>query len=118
MADKAPPGLGPRARRLWRDLQAAWQFSADEAAILELAVQALDRCDKAQELLVAEGLVVKDRFGQPREHPAASIRTSAEASCARLLRQLGLSREAQQALRNENIRTGLIKTHSTRRRRA
>jgi hypothetical protein len=51
------------------------------------------------------------------EHPAIAIRNSAEASAARLLRQLGFDEETRRAVKNEQIRHG-VHRHFTERRRA
>ena len=92
---KPPPGLGPRARRLWSELHRAWEFAPDELEVLRLAVEAVDRACRAQALLDKEGLMLPGRYG-PKEHPAAAVRTAAEASAARLLKQIGFRRyEAQ-----------------------
>ncbi len=88
---KPPPGLGPRARRLWSQLHSAWDFTPDELEVLRLAVEAVDRACRAQALLDAEGLMLEGRYG-PKEHPAAAVRTAAETSAARLLKQIGFRR--------------------------
>jgi len=93
---KAPPGLGPRARRLWTDLHAKWDFRPDELEVLRLAAEAVDRACRAQALLAEEGLMLAGRYG-PKEHPAAAVRTAAETSAARLLKQLAFDRDAQAA---------------------
>ena len=93
---KAPPGLGPRARRLWADLHAKWDYRPDELEVLRLAVEAVDRACRAQALLDKEGLMLEGRYG-PKENLACAVRTAAETSAARLLRQLGFDRDVQAA---------------------
>lgn len=109
-----PPGLGARAKGLWTGLHkeldsSKVSFSAEELELFMLAVEAVDRCDRAQRLLAKEGVVVKDRFGQAREHPAVAIRNSAETNAAKLLRQLGLKADVEKMIRNSNIRSGTIR---------
>lgn len=82
----APPGLSPRAKRLWTNLMDAWRFQPDELEVARLAVEAVSRADKAQETLVRQGLVLVDARGKSYAHPAAAIRGSAETSAARLLK--------------------------------
>lgn len=106
----APAGIGPRARRLWKNLHGSWQFSADELELLTLAVEAADRAHRAQEILDREGVTIRDRFAQVKEHPAVAIRTGAETSAARLLKQLALHVEAEKAVRNAAIRSGKLRS--------
>lgn len=111
----APPGIGRRAQRLWRELQVDWTFSADELELLKLAVEAVDRATKAQEILKREGLTVLDRFQQVKEHPAVAIRNTAEINAARLLKQLGLHAVEERERKNAAIRTGVIGFQRARR---
>lgn len=106
----APKGIGARARKLWKGLHGSWQFAPDELELLTLAVEACDRAHKAQALLDAQGVTITDRFGQAKEHPAVAIRTSAETSAARLLKQLGFHVEAERAVRNAEISSGKIRS--------
>lgn len=120
-APAAPPALGPRATRLWKSLHRGWQqagedypgweFSPDELELLSMAVEAVDRAEKAQELLRRDGVVIEDRFGKMKEHPAVKIRNTAEASAARLLKELGLNEEAALALKREKIKQGSLWAH-------
>jgi hypothetical protein len=41
--------------------------------VLRKALEAPDRADEAGELLNSEGLVVTDRYGRKKPHPATSI---------------------------------------------
>ena len=95
----APPGLGNRARTLWRDLHRAWTFTPDEAEVLKLACEAVDRAEKAQGAIRVAGVLIKDRFGAVKENPACKIRAAAEVNAARLLRQLEFSAEAGRVLK-------------------
>ena len=56
--------------------------------LLRLACEALDRAGQACEVLDAEGLTIRDRYGQVRPHPAASIEIQSRTAVARLLREL------------------------------
>ena len=48
---------------------------------------------QARELIEAEGLIVEDRFGQKKAHPAVAIERDAKASFLRCIRELGLDIE-------------------------
>lgn len=112
----APPGLGPRAKKVWADLNDSWGFQSHELELLKLFVEALDRAHRAQNHLDEDGIVVKDRFGQLREHPAVQIRNAAEASAGRLLRQLGFDEDTRREVKNKNIRHGVHRQLSEKRR--
>ena len=51
---------------------------------------ALDRVREAQAILKREGIVVKDRFGQARTHPAVAIERDARGAMLRAIRACGL----------------------------
>ena len=112
----APAGLGSRAKRLWREMHKQWDLDADELEILSLACEAVDRAQKAQTILIAEGVTTTDRFGQVKPHPAAEVRATAENSAARLLKQLGTHAEGERALRNNQIRSGVVRSIHRKRR--
>ena len=89
-----PAGLSEPAATWWEATRA--EYSIDDAAglaLLNQAAQALDRADAARTLLEAEGLVVRDRFDQPKPHPASVIVRDAEASFRSALRDLRLDVE-------------------------
>jgi P27 family predicted phage terminase small subunit len=58
--------------------------------LLQLACEAWDRGQRARELVEAEGVVVEDRYGRPKAHPAVNIQRDAEITFARLVRELAL----------------------------
>jgi phage terminase small subunit len=107
----APTGVGSRGKRLWKALHQSFSFSPDELELLSLAVECVDRAEKAQVILMREGVTSIDRFGQVKEHAAVTVRNSAETNAAKLLRQLGLRAEVERAIKNGNIRSGVIKAH-------
>jgi len=58
---------------------------ADESACREW-----DVAEEARRLVEAEGVVVEDRFGQPKTHPAVGIERKARSAFRLLVRELGL----------------------------
>ena len=68
---------------------------ADEAGlmILQTALEAFDRMRGAQTAISKDGLVVRDRWGQTKPHPAASIERDARAQYLGALKQLNLDTE-------------------------
>ena len=93
MTPPAPPPpsyLSPRAKQLWRDVLAGYELAHAELELLRLACIALDRADQARRTIRREGLLVRDRFDQSKEHPAVAIEATARRSFAALVSQLGV----------------------------
>jgi len=85
----------PAPIKAWRDRVRA-DYGIDDApglALLGQAALALHRGEQARAMLAAEGLVTRDRFNQPKPHPAAVIARDAEASFRAALRDLHLDLE-------------------------
>jgi P27 family predicted phage terminase small subunit len=97
---KNPPrGLRKPGRDLWRGVLT--EYAITDTAGLELlrtACEAADRLAEARQLLRADGLVVLDRFGQKRVHPAALVERDAASLLARMLRQLDLEAPREEGL--------------------
>ncbi len=89
-ADSVPRGLSRRAGRLYRAVLAEYDLSDAELEVLRCAAVALDRADQAAAVVKAEGLVVLDRYGSPKAHPAADLEARSRALFARLIAQLGV----------------------------
>jgi P27 family predicted phage terminase small subunit len=88
----APPKhLSPAARRLWRSLTAEFVI-ADAAglAILTAGLESFDRAAAAKALLDKDGPVFRDRYDQPRAHPAAAVERDSRAAWMSSLKQLNL----------------------------
>ena len=93
-ADPGPPRhLSQDARAWWRVVVARYELEEQHLRILQLAAEAWDRADQARKILAKEGVVVTDRFGQRRKHPAVSIEEQARLAFVRLLRELDLEGE-------------------------
>ncbi|HYN08499.1 MAG TPA: P27 family phage terminase small subunit [Vicinamibacterales bacterium] len=87
----APKYLRLETRRWFRNVADDWLgLEAHHIRLLVLACQAWDRGELARETLATEGLTVKNRFGEPKAHPAAGIARDATIAFARLLRELDL----------------------------
>jgi phage terminase small subunit len=92
-ASKPPTGYTPEARRFWRQVLAGWDLDPPSLVILDSACRALVRVRQAQELIVKEGLISKDRFGQAKAHPAVQIERDSKQTLLRNLRALSLDLE-------------------------
>lgn len=87
----APPDhLSERAAGLWVDVVEGYDLAPHQVELLQRACEASDRADEARDLLAADGLVVTDRYGQVKPHPAAAIERDSRIAEARLLRELAL----------------------------
>ena len=93
MPDGGHVALRGRAAELWRDVQAAWALSLPALELLRCAVEALARADEAAEIVTREGPVFVDRWGQPRQHPAAALELNHRGQAARYLQALGVTLE-------------------------
>jgi hypothetical protein len=61
--------------------------------ILRTALEAFDVMRAAQAVVKAEGSVTKDRFGQPKVHPAALVERDARGQYLAALKSLNLDLE-------------------------
>ena len=85
---------GP-GRRFWAEVHT--QFDVVDPHHLELLGQAcgcLDAIKRAQEEIKTAGHYFKDRFGQPKAHPAYAVIKDCRVLFARLLRELRLDIES------------------------
>ena len=91
----APSSLSLEAKAFWRVVVRKWELHEGELALLRQACEALDALRAAEALVRTEGMVVRDRFGQPKPHPATTIVRDSRGQIVRALRALGLKDEAQ-----------------------
>lgn len=90
---RAPQHLQPKTRAWWRAVVNGYELEPHHVRLLTLAAEAWDRGQDARELVATEGAVYRDRFDQPRAHPAVAIERDARLAFARLLRELDLDVE-------------------------
>lgn len=90
----APRHLSPEARAWWREIVARFDVPPHHLANLEGAAVALDRARACRDIIAAEGVVMVDRFGQSKEHPAAQAERGYLIVHARLVREAGLDLQA------------------------
>jgi phage terminase small subunit len=89
-----PVGLSDSAAHWYRVLRAEFDIK-DEAGrlLLETAMRAFDRGESARVLLERDGVVIADRWGQQKPHPAATIERDARAGMLAALKALNLDVE-------------------------
>lgn len=89
---QAPAGLSLPARGLWLRLRDEYGIvDAGGLAVLEQAARCYDRAEEARRMLDREGVVTKDRWGQRKPHPAATVERDARAQLLAALRQLNIA---------------------------
>ncbi len=88
-----PRHLGTHGKRFWKRVVENFELLDQDFDRLEGACVALDRAHAARQLLDREGLVVLDRFQQPKEHPAVRIEAAAWGTFRLLVRELAIDDE-------------------------
>ena len=98
MTTNPPTHLSSAGKKLF--VRIASEIELDEPALLLLTTlcEQYDRMNQARELLKKEGIVVKDRFGQDKQHPAVGIEVNAAAGMMRAWRLLGFDQEPPKAM--------------------
>jgi phage terminase small subunit len=90
MKIKLPDDLSPAAKKLYVSIAEEIELDAAGAVMLGTICQQFDRVKQARRLLRREGLVLKDRFGMPKLHPAQAVERDAITALTRAWRALGL----------------------------
>jgi hypothetical protein len=105
VSEIAPPrGLSARSRRLWRAVLAEFELSDAELAVLREALVSLDRADAAAAVVVAEGVLTRDRYGCWKANPATDVELRNRSLFARLIAQLGVKEPAVESQRTKHAR--------------
>jgi hypothetical protein len=89
--NKPPRGLQKGGKTLWKQVLNGWEVPPEQYQVLENCCKSQDRIDSLQATLEREGLTVRDRFGKPIPHPAASLLTAEIRNFGTLYRLLCLS---------------------------
>ncbi len=87
---KIPAHLGASTRKWVREVIADFDLESHHFRVLIQTAQAWDRAEQARELLITDGLTVKDRYGTPKAHPAVAIERDSRTAFFRGLRELAL----------------------------
>ncbi len=77
-------------KRWTKKVRGDFELESHHVRLLLLAAQAWDRAAEARDIIALEGPVIKDRFEQPKPHPAIAIENQSMLTFAKLLRELGL----------------------------
>ncbi len=85
-----PDHLSDASKQLFREVLEHYELELHHQRLLTLLCEAFDRGAAAQAVITADGLVVEDRYGRPKVHPAVTVKRDADITAARLLRELDL----------------------------
>ncbi|NLB82180.1 MAG: hypothetical protein GX800_11370 [Clostridiaceae bacterium] len=90
--DNLPKSLRSEGKRFYQKIMLDYSID-DEAgkALLQTASEAWDRCKDAQSIIRKDGLILIDRFGQKKPHPACAIERDSRAAVVSALKALNLS---------------------------
>ncbi len=88
-----PRHLSADAKRWWRQVLAEYELEDHHLRLLQLAAESWDRASEARRILATEGIMVTNRFGERRKHPAVSVEENARLAFVRCLRELDLEGE-------------------------
>ena len=89
--EKPPKHLAADGRAFWRGVLS--DFNIDDTAgraLLLTACESLDRMAAARQAIETDGAVVRDRYGQPKIHPAAALEKDSRNGFLAALRALQL----------------------------
>ena len=88
-----PKHLAKAGREHWRAVASRFVLHDHDLAVLEAACRELDRAVAFRAEVESRGVIIQDRFGVPRENPAASGERQALDLFRKLNRELGLNFE-------------------------
>src|SRR6266536_4732838 len=91
---KAPDKLSVEAQGIWTDVAAGWQLASAAFVLLGIGLEAFDEMRQAQSILTADGPIVRDRFGVPKQHPACLVLRDSRNAALKCFRQLSLDIES------------------------
>jgi P27 family predicted phage terminase small subunit len=92
-----PEHLSDAMKAFYRHVKRTYPLAEHHRYLLLGACEAADRQAAARALIAREGLTVTDRHGQQRPHPAVAIESDSAIRFARLLREIGLSEDVEDA---------------------
>jgi len=100
---RAPTGLSPTARAWWKSVVDVYELSEHDIPMLSMAAQSLDRFLQARDQIAKDGIVVLDRYGCQKRHPALSLERDSQLTFLRCVRSLRLESDDDSQPMNETI---------------
>ncbi len=100
-----PKHLSRESKSWWREVVSDYDLERHHLKLLQAAAECWDRTAEARALIQRDGVVIEDRFGQKKPHPACDIERHNRALFARMLRELALDvEEPAEAVRPPTMR--------------
>jgi hypothetical protein len=90
----APVIRTDRAWSLWKLYTKEYEFDAHQMFYFCQGVVAYDRQQEAAQMIEAEGVTIKDRFGQLKMNPAVEAENKYSKLCSHYFSKLGLDFDA------------------------
>lgn len=87
---KAPGHLSASTKTWWDEIARGYVLEPHHLKLLQSACEAWDRAETARRTLKRQGMFYRDRWDQPKEHPAAATERQSRDLFRRLVRELGL----------------------------
>lgn len=88
---KAPSHLGKDGGKLFKTLAEDYSITdSGGVALLTTACECLDRMRQAQDAIKKDGAVIKDRYNQPKNHPACVLERDARNQFLQAIKSLQL----------------------------
>lgn len=95
-----PAGLKARGRRFWDDIVAVYELAPHERELVAELARLLDEADQLRRAVQHDGTTVLGSKDQVRLHPALGELRATRLAFARILAQLGLPDEDDQAMKS------------------
>lgn len=96
---KIPAHLAAETRRWVGQIIEDFELESFHFRTLIKAAEAHDRGEEARKILKADGIIITDRFGTKKAHPAVAIERDARVAWMRAIRELALDVEPPEAPR-------------------
>ena len=93
-AIRAPKHFSREAKQIWKGIIEEYEIT-DIAGlkILKVSLEAFDRSEAARESIMERGMVILDKFNQPKPHPLLTVERDSRAAFLSGLKSLNLDLE-------------------------
>jgi phage terminase small subunit len=85
--------LSASSKRWYSEVVADYDLQSHHLRLLQVAAEAWDRLQQARAVIKRDGIVVEDRYGSPKNHPALSTERDSRIAFVRAVRELDLEGE-------------------------
>ena len=100
---KLPEHLSKKSRTWAASVLEEYDLTASQIELLLMAAEQRDQSEAARAHVAASGAIVKDRFGVEKESSWCKLQRDSALSCSRLMREIGLSVDADDSNRPPSL---------------